>query len=215
MLPENRDYKVYAHIHKDNKKIYIGLTKQPVTRRWNNGNGYKGCTYFGRAIEKYGWDSFEHLVIKDGLTRDEACEMERRLIAKFETTDPKHGYNCNLGGFAGSLSEETKEKLRQANIGKKYPESTRMKHSIAAKNRDIRFNERMWKRSVEVKSRRVYQFDKNKDFIKGWDSVSAAASSVGCGHQNIARCCQGKSHTCCGYYWSYDRDIIVEPIRSN
>jgi predicted GIY-YIG superfamily endonuclease len=35
------NYKVYAHINKQNGKAYIGITKQELSARWRNGGkGY-------------------------------------------------------------------------------------------------------------------------------------------------------------------------------
>ena len=36
---------------------------------------------FFRAIEKYGWDNFRHIIIASDLTEMEAKEMEKDLIA--------------------------------------------------------------------------------------------------------------------------------------
>ena len=58
------NYKVYVHVNKINGKLYIGLTKSKnPNRRWENGNGYRNNILFNRAIQKYGWDSFEHIVL--------------------------------------------------------------------------------------------------------------------------------------------------------
>ena len=59
----NDTYCVYMHTNKINNKKYVGMTCQRPEKRWNSGNGYKSCTLFYRAIEKYGWDGFEHEII--------------------------------------------------------------------------------------------------------------------------------------------------------
>lgn len=59
----NGTYCVYAHINKVNGKIYIGQTCRKPEYRWNDGKGYKECTYFYNAIEKYGWDNFDHEIL--------------------------------------------------------------------------------------------------------------------------------------------------------
>ena len=69
-----------------------------VRRRWSKGKGYKSQHLFGRAIEKYGWDGFEHIVLFTGLTEDEAKQMERDLIREFHTQDRDKGYNITDGG---------------------------------------------------------------------------------------------------------------------
>lgn len=43
--------------------------------RWrNNGINYKACILFYRAIQKYGWDNFEHIILNDNLSKTEAQE---------------------------------------------------------------------------------------------------------------------------------------------
>ena len=54
-------YYVYSHRNKINNKIYIGITKQNPTVRWGvDGKRYKDSPRFWNAIQKYGWDNFEH-----------------------------------------------------------------------------------------------------------------------------------------------------------
>lgn len=111
-------YCIYKHTNKTNGKIYIGQAKGDPERRWNNGWGYKGCTYFYHAIQKYGWDNFEHEILIDGLTLEEANNQEILMIEKYEATNPKKGYNIRGGGRNGKIAESTKEKMRKACIGR-------------------------------------------------------------------------------------------------
>ena len=102
-------------------KRYIGITKQKPERRWRaKGQGYKNNSYFAKAIQKYGWDNFEHKILYKYLTQQEAEEKEMELISYYKTSNKKYGYNLDNGGNSvGTLTEETKEKLRQANLGRK------------------------------------------------------------------------------------------------
>lgn len=123
---EERNYKVYMHINKINNKRYVGLTCQELERRWENGYGYllknKEGMYrqplFARAILKYGWDGFEHIIIANNLTKKEAEQMEIDLISQYNTTDKRFGYNIREGGNTTKLSEDTKAKISMANKGK-------------------------------------------------------------------------------------------------
>ena len=116
-----KKYCVYKHTNKINGKIYIGLTSRKPEYRWSNGNGYKHNPYFYSAIQKYGWDGFEHEIIKDNLTEQEAQELEISLIAELNSTDKKFGYNVLLGGNLGTLgvemSEETRKKMSESRRG--------------------------------------------------------------------------------------------------
>lgn len=105
-------YSLYVHVNKENHKAYFGITSRNPKVRWANGNGYKQNAHFYSAIQKYGWDGFTHVVIRNDLTKEEACEKERAYIAEFDTANPLSGYNNDLGGIAnGKMSDATKGKL--------------------------------------------------------------------------------------------------------
>ena len=124
-------YTVYVHVNKTNGKKYVGITKQSTKTRWQYGNGYKSCTHFGRSIKKYGWNNFEHIIYAKNLTKEDACELEVKLIAKFQSTNPEFGYNSTFGGESNIRTPEITEKIRKANIGKRLSEETRQKISKA------------------------------------------------------------------------------------
>lgn len=126
------NYTVYMHIS-PNSKRYIGITCQKPEYRWSNGKGYKNNQHFTRAIEKYGWDNFEHIIIVKGLSEDEAKWLEIELIREFDSTNQKKGYNITIGGdgvrginpFEMVDKEKGKEwrrKISEALKGKKRPE---------------------------------------------------------------------------------------------
>ena len=60
------NYTVYMHISPSNKR-YIGITSTKIEERWRNGKGYKHNKHFTNAINKYGWDNFEHIIIAKDL----------------------------------------------------------------------------------------------------------------------------------------------------
>lgn len=107
---------VYMHTNKIDGKKYIGQAKGDPRKRWSS--GYKGCTFFFNAIKKYGWDNFEHVVLADNLTLDEANLCEKMFISLYRTTDRNFGYNIQSGGKNCNHSEETKQKLSRARMGR-------------------------------------------------------------------------------------------------
>ncbi len=113
-------YTVYKHTA-PNGKVYIGITGRKPERRWNNGNGYKDNEHFYRAIQKYEWKNFKHDIIADGLTKEQACAMEIRLIAEYDATNRSKGYNKSTGGEYGTLgvhlSAEARAKISKGNKG--------------------------------------------------------------------------------------------------
>lgn len=96
------NYTVYKLTNKINGKIYIGITSRSVSKRWNNGNGYKGQV-IGDAIAKYGWVNFEKVILVDKISQKEAFKMEQDLIKKYKTQIKKYGYNRSAGGESGSF----------------------------------------------------------------------------------------------------------------
>ena len=69
-------YTVYQHKNKINGKNYFGITSKNPEERWKKGEGYKSSPHFYLAIKKYGWDNFEHNILFEGLTKEEACLKE-------------------------------------------------------------------------------------------------------------------------------------------
>lgn len=81
-----------------NGKIYIGITGRKPEDRWQNGKGYKYNTHFWNAIQKYGWDGFEHVILNNNLTKEEARLKEIEYIKLYNTTNQDKGYNLKRGG---------------------------------------------------------------------------------------------------------------------
>lgn len=105
---QNGEYCVYCHTNKINGKKYIGQTKLDLDKRCGSGGQkYKGSRHFWFAIQKYGWDNFDHEIIASNLTLDEANNFEILLIDKLNTRNPDYGYNIASGGFNKEPSEET------------------------------------------------------------------------------------------------------------
>lgn len=138
MEAQNETYCVYIHTNKQNGKVYVGQTKfgDNPNKRWRNGEGYVMSVVFYQAIKKYGWDGFEHKIIKSGLTQDEANYLEESLIQQFDSTNFSNGYNIKPGGENYEWSDMAKLKMV-----KSLRETIREKHKIdSEENLKERFN---------------------------------------------------------------------------
>ena len=124
-----KNYTVYMHISPNGKR-YIGITRRIPEKRWGkNGNGYKKHEYFYNAIQKHGWDNFEHIIIENNLTKEQAENMEIELIAKYRSTEQDRGYNIDNGGnTTGTHSIETRKKM-----SKNHADIKGGKHPLAKK----------------------------------------------------------------------------------
>lgn len=118
-------YKVYMHVV-PNGKVYIGITKVSVKARWNGGRGYKN-QLFGRAVEKYGWDNIEHIVLFDDIEdEDTALLIEEDLIIRFDSTNPQKGYNViRSDGHKGRIYSEMFQGKKNPRYGAKLTKEHR------------------------------------------------------------------------------------------
>ena len=96
------------------------------------------------------------------------------------------------------LSEETKEKIRKAGIGRQYSEDFKKKMS-KLKSGENNHN-----------AKRVAQYDLNGNLIRIWDYIRQVEKETGISHANISKCCKGKSKTAGGYIWRYTDDEITK-----
>ena len=105
------EYSLYIHTNKMNGKRYVGITKQNPEQRWGSGgSNYKESTHFNSAISKYGWDNFDHKIVHNGMTKEDACLLEKYYIDFYKSQDNRYGYNIYEGGTAPTLPQETREK---------------------------------------------------------------------------------------------------------
>lgn len=91
------NYCVYEHIFPNGKR-YVGLSNN-CNKRWKNGEGYISNKEMYKAICKYGWNNIEHKIIADNLSRQEAQQLEKEMIANRNST--VNGFNKSKGGESG------------------------------------------------------------------------------------------------------------------
>lgn len=131
---------IYAHINKQNNKVYVGQTIQnPNTRFGKDGNNYNynRNNLFYNAIQKYGWNNFEHKIIytiecesKDDLLLA-LNNLEEQAILKYNSCNRECGYNVESGGKNTSKSDTTKQKISNSMKGKKLSEEHKQKIKAA------------------------------------------------------------------------------------
>lgn len=118
-----KDYFVYVHTT-PSKKHYVGITCQPPVKRWGHGKNYKNNEHFYNAIQKYGWDNISHEVVAEGLSKEDASLLEMALIEKYNSHDPRFGYNLTTGGEHYEFSPNVITRLKKP---KKISEAERAK----------------------------------------------------------------------------------------
>lgn len=206
---EQKQWKVYVHTNILNGKRYVGVTsKENVNHRWSNGNGYKENPHFYSAIQKYGWDGFEHTILFDGMSEKQAKEKERELIKFWHTQDPSYGYNMTSGGDGTPdchPSAETRHKLSIARRKENLSEETLARRSAGLRGR--KFSEEHKRKIGDGNSKPIEMLDIDGRVIKQFRSAHDAEEETGIGHSHISQCCNGKRHTTGGFRWRFAQCI--------
>ena len=231
----NHVFLVYLHVNKINNHVYVGITHHiNPNKRWGySGQKYTRCRKFLNAINKYGWDNFNHIVLCR-TSEEKAIVLERVLIAHYK----RLGISYNLAdGGEGSkaISQETRKllhKIKSANppmLGKHHTPEARALIAEAGRNRVMKDSTRKllqekvwnkmkgkhWKMSEEHKQRLretnaipVLQFDKENNFLREYSSI-IEADNMYCKNKrqnHISDVCKGKRKTAYGYIWKYKEE---------
>lgn len=184
-IMENTTYCIYAHIFPDGTR-YIGMTKN-AKNRWYL-SAYKGVEpFYSRACE-IGFDNLEHVILIEGLTKEEAMKREHDIIEQYLAL----GQCCNnmLGHnhsektrklfseerkgerhylFGKHLSDATRQKISNGNRGKKMSLESRKK---MGESRSGERNGMFGKHHSEETRRKIGEATKGKhihtqEFIQG------------------------------------------------
>lgn len=136
------DFGIYAIRNKCNKNLYIGSTIQSFGTRWEQHRYrlkkeiHSNC-YLQNAWNKYGKDNFEFIML--WITHDKNL-MALRIIETLYIHNLCPAYNMELYPCLGPfykrpVSEQTRKKLREVQLGKTVSEKTRQKISDSMRGR--------------------------------------------------------------------------------
>ncbi|ABT13665.1 hypothetical protein MT325_M111R [Paramecium bursaria chlorella virus MT325] len=99
------------------KKSYIGQTIRDIHKRLEEHQlSSSNCVAVYNAIKKYGWEKVEKEWYE--VPDEDLNFYEEMLVALLGTLSPG-GYNLKEGGGNGRPSEETKQKMKEAQTGEK------------------------------------------------------------------------------------------------
>lgn len=162
---------VYVHTRKDkNEPFYVGIGKsdRDYYRAYCNkrrNEVWKKIT----AKTDYHVD-----IVHDKITWEEACEIEKELIAKYGKKN-EGGILCNIanGGEGGNLGHE---------VNKKHSETVKGHNNPSAYP--------------------VYQYTIDGEFIREWSHAKEAADFYNMNQCNISACISGRQKTSAGSKWS-------------
>jgi group I intron endonuclease len=204
--------------------------KQYIGKDINNNPNYLGSgTYIKKAIIKYGKNNFEKIILEKCNSKEELWKREEWWLNFYQAETNPLFYNKTNKAFGNSgqtehgklkiaeyqkgkvRSEETKKRMSENRKGHKmYNDEWKEKisQSLIGKTRTKEWKDKQSEILKGNKNRRkkVMQYDKQKNFIKEWDSVLEAAiflnKKTGAA---ITEVCSGKRKSIYGYIWEYKK----------
>ena len=213
---------IYCIENIKNGKKYIGSsidTKKRKNRHFSElKRGIHKNSKLQSSYKKHMVEDFIFYILELVEDKKKLIEREQYYIDKY-----KPQYNINLianSSLGVKRSEETKEKVRQANLGLKHPE---WRNEIKSKaqggdnhwTKKQSFSEESKKKMSDSQKKLfengykhpnykvVIQMDLNGDVIKVWDSPSVASKELSIHKDAISRCARGLTKTSGGFKWKY------------
>jgi group I intron endonuclease len=204
--------------------------KQYIGKDINNNPNYLGSgIYIKEAIKEYGKNNFEKIILEKCTSKEELWKREEWWLNFYQVETNPLFYNKTNKAFGNSgQTEQGKQKIREYQTGKIRSEETKKRMSENRKGHKM-YNEE-WKKKIGEsligktrtkdfkenqsqklqgntnRRKKVMQYDKQKNFIKEWDSVLEAAiflnKKTGAA---ITEVCSGKRKSIYGYIWEYKK----------
>ena len=110
----------YRILNKINKKEYIGITID-FEKRMKQHQNQKSNSLIHKAILKYGKENFIYEILYQGMSIEEAEQMEINLIKERNTLAP-NGYNLAKGGlYGGTKTKITDEQIAYIKNNRNLP----------------------------------------------------------------------------------------------
>jgi hypothetical protein len=181
---------IYKITNLTNSKVYIGKAVRVSSRicahKYLLRNNKHVNIYLQRAWNKYGEKNFKFEKIET-CDIDNLPTKECYWVDFYKANDPMLGYNLmKVGRFNHNHSDETKEKMRVASLGK---------------NKSKQHIENM----KLSRYKPVLQYDLEGNFIKEWLGASQIRDELGYNQSNITGVCNGLRKTHKGYLWKYKK----------
>lgn len=198
-------FSVYVH-KMPNGKVYVGITGKDPRERWKNGKGYSQNKHLTNAIKLYGWENIEHIIVAEGLTKEQAAEKEKRLIAEYRANEFAYGYNQSTGGEfpaeGSKWTDEMKQRHSDRFKGRRISEEHKEHISMAKKGKPNGKNGMTG--ALCPKSYIVKQIDeKTGQVVATFFGFNEASRKTGYAQTPIKEAAHGVRKRAYGYLWEY------------
>ena len=205
-----KKYLVYLHRNKINNKCYVGKTCQKPKTRWGkDGWHYHEQPYFYRAIKKYGWNNFDHIILEENIPANKIDERECYWAGYYHALAPE-GYSLQVGKYDIKQSSIVLRQTRSEASLKKW-QNPEYQEKISKIKKDF------WETASEdCKQKMLANLDRSGAGSKArskkveciethmiYVSTREAERLTGINHCNISRVCNGKAKTAGKFHWRY------------
>lgn len=208
MIQEEGKYYLYRHIRLDkNEPFYIGIgTEYTITQKKRGKPIERARSKMRRnkiwndIVKKTNYEIEIVLMSND---YDFIKQKEVEFIKLYGRKDLNLGTLANMTDGGEGLqgfnhSEETKNRIRQKNTGRKVSETTLLKRKL------------FWEGKERPKrSKKVYQYDLEGNFIREWSGSIEAGKILGCHDTTIRKVCVGVLRTCLGFKWFFEKKVNI------
>jgi group I intron endonuclease len=127
---------IYIIENEINDKLYVGRTLNVHKRKRAHFSKYSKNLAIKSAIEKYGAQRFDFVLLESCDSEEELNAREIYWIEKLSTLSPS-GYNLKQGGQSGSPTEIVRKRMSVAHQGIPLSPEHRMAISQAAEGREV------------------------------------------------------------------------------
>lgn len=140
--------------------------------------------------------------VKDKISASRKAYYEAHPEAKKEASERATGYHH---------TDEAKEKMRAAKIGRRFSQTDEWRRHISEANKEtLRLNHSLYEERCAIcrdngkrASKPVEQLDDSGKVIAVYSSAHEAERNTGIRNGNIQRCCVGNTKSAGGYVWRY------------
>lgn len=205
-------YTIYLIINLQNNKIYVGSSIYFVRRKCTHLSSLRRGVHYNYKLQKdfnlFGeeWFVIRPLKSYDNITYEQLLDKEQVLL---DTLKPEYNIAKNVEQpyIGRKHSEETKQKIREANTGIIFTKERKQRISekaIGRKGKPLSKSMKDRLRNMRV-SKSVNQYDLNDNLIQSFPSLKEASRVTKINHGNISSCCNPNlcNKTAGGYVWKW------------
>ncbi len=231
---EDINYKIYKLIDPISNEVrYIGLTFNSLKQRLyshlgENSKSHK-CNWI-KKLKSQGLKPIIEVIEEDISSYDICCEREIYFINFFKENGCNLTNSASGGNKNKKMSEETRKKMSDAKKNSSFKlvlsdetkriigENAKKRFENDSEREKLRISNKRYEDSkteeqklndilVQKNSKKVFQYDKDMNFIDEYPSIRNAALKNYIEHTNIAKCCNNKIRMVGGFVWRFEGDI--------